>query len=120
MLQHRIDTRPRIRNAGRPAEKSAPAFLKWLRGRSCYLAGSRGHECSGKVRASHVDHAGGKGVGTKVTDRHAIPMCDGAHGEQHRIGWPAFQVQYGIEAVSAAEEFWQAWPGRAAWERARA
>lgn len=121
MLQHRIDTRPRIRNAGRPAEKSAPGFLKWLRGRACLIAGRAGHQCSGKVRACHVDYAGDKGVGTKVSDRFAVPMCDGAHGEQtDRLGWGPFEAKYGIKALDAAAEFWRAWPGRGAWERARA
>jgi hypothetical protein len=114
----RVDTRPRHRNAGRPAEKSAPGFLKWLRGRPCHLTGRAGHQCSGKVRACHVDYAGDKGVGTKVSDRFAIPMCDGAHGEQHQIGWRQFEAAHAIDALAASREFWRLWPGRGAWERA--
>ena len=120
LARRRADIRPRIRNAGRSAEKSAPGFLKWLRGRLCALARQHGHECRGKIVAAHVDHAGGKGVGTKVADRHAIPLCDGAHEEQHRVGWRSFEARYRLNAVELAEAFWRAWPGRAAWERARA
>lgn len=111
----RIDTRPRHRNARRPAEKDAPAFLKWLRGRPCHLQGYSA--CFGKVRACHVDPAGGKGIGAKVADRHAIPMCDGHHDEQHQRGWATFQALYAFDAVAVAAEFWRLWPARLAWER---
>lgn len=113
----RIDTRPRRRNAGRPAEKSAPGFLQWLRGRDCHLSGPHGTGCSGKVRACHVDHAGGKGMASKVADMHAIPMCDGHHGDQHRIGWRSFERLHAFDAVAVAAAFWSKWPGRRAWEQ---
>jgi hypothetical protein len=117
----RVDTRPRHRNAGRPAEKSAPTFLKWLRGRPCILARSPEHQCSGKVRACHVDYAGDKGMSTKVSDRFAVPMCDGAHREQTDVlGWGPFEEKHKLDALKAADQFWTAWPGRGAWERARA
>jgi hypothetical protein len=113
----RVDTRPRKRNAPRPAEKSAPGYLQWLRGRKCLADGSA---CSGKIEAAHVDYAGGKGVATKVADRFAIPLCSFHHGLQHSMGWATFNYvylqRYG-EALQAAETFWKAWPGRIAWER---
>ncbi|PQM29437.1 hypothetical protein CVO77_00420 [Sphingopyxis lindanitolerans] len=111
----RVDTRPRIRNAGRPAEKSAPAFLQWVRSRRCIL--EKTGACSGKVRACHVDYAGDKGMGTKVSDRHSFPACDGHHDEQHRIGWRTFEAKYRIICLDLAAQFWRAWPGRLAWER---
>jgi hypothetical protein len=114
----RADTRPRKRNAGRPAEKSAPAFLQWLRGRQCAIAGRLGHVCSGRIEAAHVDHAGGKGIGTKVADRHAISLCTGAHDEQHRRGWATFERIYMLDAMALAADFWRQWPGRAKWEAA--
>lgn len=115
----RIDTRPRHRNSHRADEwKRCEPFLKWLRGRSCMLADRGG--CSGKVRACHVDHAGGKGMGTKVADMHAIPMCDGHHTSQHAWGWMTFEANFKIDGVLAAAAYWQAWPGRRAWETARA
>jgi hypothetical protein len=108
---------PRHRNAGRPLDKSAPAFLQWLRGRACVLASLPGHECEGKIEAAHVDHAGGKGIGTKVADCHAIPLCSGAHRAQHSAGWRTFEMRHGINAVALAADFWRAWPGRVAWKR---
>lgn len=112
----RIDIRPRRKNAPRPLEKSAPAFLQWLRGRPC-------HTCTrptNRVEAAHVDHAGGKGVGTKVADRYAIPLCggpDGCHATQHRLGWRTFERINDFDAVQSTELYWRAWPGRIAWER---
>ena len=68
--------------------------------------------------AAHVDHAGGKGVGTKVADRFCIPLSDCCHRLQHWIGWPAFERDYivGKDAVKMAEAYWQAWPSRHLWE----
>jgi hypothetical protein len=119
----RIDTRPRKRNAPRPAEKSAPGFLQWLRGRECLVGNA---DCRGKSQAAHVDYAGDKGIGTKVSDRFAVPMCAHHHGMQHNMGWPRFETWFfrslkslGGEgyALRAAEQFWAKWPGRIAWER---
>lgn len=110
----RISTKPRHKNATRPAVKSAPAFLQWLRGRDCVMA----FNCEGGIEAAHVDYAGDKGMATKVADCHAIPMCSKHHAEQHRVGWRSFEAQHGnFDALSVAEQYWSAWPGRLAWER---
>jgi len=111
----KIDTSPRNKNAGRPAHKSAPGFLQFLRGRNCILAHTG--ECVGKVRACHWDQAGDKGMGTKVSDCWALPMCDGHHGEQHNIGWPRFVAKYQLAPREACIAFWRAWQGRVKWER---
>jgi len=114
----RPDTRPRHRNAGRPAEKSAPGYLQWLRGRACLLAPTGA--CVGKVRACHFDPYGDKGMGTKVSDRAALTMCDGHHAEQtDQLGWGPFQRKYGFDGLDMVGRYWRAWPGRAAWEAAR-
>jgi hypothetical protein len=110
----RVDVRPRKRNAPRPAEKSAPSFLQWLRGRDCLAVGGA---CFGRIEAAHVDFAGGKGIGTKVADRYAVPLCSFHHAKQHRWGWKTFQAAFQIDALAAAEAYWRAWPGRIAWER---
>lgn len=113
----RVDTRPRKRNAPRPAEKAAPGFLQWLRGRECFVGLGGTQDCEGKMEAAHVDHAGGKGMGTKVADRHAMPLCTKHHAEQHCIGWRTFEERYFFGAVGVAAGYWCAWPGRLAWER---
>lgn len=112
----RIDTRPRKRNSPRPAEKSAPQYLAWLRKRNCACGGTL-MWCDGRIVAAHVDHAGGKGMATKTADRNAIPLSDGCHREQHAVGWRTFEgCLPGKDAVAMAEAYWRAWPGRHAWE----
>ncbi|WBO23974.1 DUF968 domain-containing protein [Sphingomonas abietis] len=112
----RADIRPRHRNAGRPPEKSARAYLQWLRGRACLLAPTG--ECEGKIEACHFDPWGDKGVGTKVSDFAALPMCRRHHEIQtDRLGWPQFQTRYGFEGRAMVTRYWRAWPGRVAWER---
>lgn len=113
----RVDVRPRRRNAPRPAEKSAPGFLQWLRGREC--AAVHFGVCEGKLEAAHTYGAGNKGVGTKSNDAYAIPLCSRHHRLQHDRGWRTFEHEYGIgdgNAPKLAEAYWRAWPGRASWE----
>ena len=113
-----VSTKPRHRNA-RPAHKSAPGFLQYLRGRPCIFHDEGG--CAGKIQACHLDWAGDKGTGTKVSDRYALPMCGlGHHARQHSIGWDSFMAERGVtreELMRGAAKFWHAWPGRPAWER---
>ncbi|UAK23640.1 hypothetical protein [Sphingomonas nostoxanthinifaciens] len=121
----RKSTRPRRQNSHRADDiKRCPPFLQWVRGRSCLLLDKRGHECRGRVRACHVDYAGDKGVGTKVSDRHAVPMCDGAHAEQTgQLGWGPFEAKWGINALESAADLWRYWLDGtvmgAKWKRAR-
>lgn len=116
----RVDTRPRHKNAGRPAYKSARGFLQWLRGRPCAADGYG--LCDGCMTAAHVDHAGDKGMGTKVSDRFAIPLCLGHAMRQHQRGWLTFEKEClgGKSAVAMSEAYWKAWPGRRAWEESNA
>jgi hypothetical protein len=108
----RVDTRPRRQNAPRPAEKSAPSFLQWLRGRPCYCGG----QCAGRIEAAHVDYAGDKGIGTKVSDRFAVPLCAAHHAEQHQSGIRTFEARHSLNMLEASKAYWSAWPGRRAWE----
>lgn len=112
----RVDTRPRRKNAPRIAEKSAPQFLQWLRGRGCMVGNA---DCMGKIEAAHVDYAGGKGISTKVADRYAVPLCSHHHRLQHSIGWRRFEASLlsAGEALLATGQYWKNWPGRIAWER---
>ncbi len=113
----RVNVSARRKNAPRPAWKVADAFRQWLRGRPCAADGYG--LCEGRMIAAHVDHAGGKGIGTKVADRYCIPLCDGHHRRQHNRGWQTFEKEClgGKSAVAIAEAYWSAWPGRIAWER---
>lgn len=116
-MLRRSAIKPRRQNAPRPAEKNCSQFLQWLRGRPCFLAGHALGACEGRIEAAHVDHAGGKGMGTKVADKHAIPLCSTHHREQHSKGWGTFQAKYGFHAVDVAGDYWHLWPGRVAYER---
>jgi hypothetical protein len=115
----RVDVSPRRKNAPRPAEKSAPGFLQWIRGRHCLAAGSL-FACSERIESAHVDYAGDKGVATKVSDRYAIPLCSKHHHHQHATGWKSFETKCLLMPVGsclkAAENYWRQWPGRRAWE----
>jgi hypothetical protein len=114
----KIDVRPRRKNAPRIAEKSAPGFLQFIRGRECLFAFMGG--CEGKIEAMHLDFAGGKGVGTKVADRYAVPACGFHHRRQHTRGWISFCREAGMSKealLRGAAVFWHSWPGRIAWER---
>jgi hypothetical protein len=127
----RLNTAPRRQNAPRPAEKSAPTYLQWVRGRRCFLDGHRAGGCGwgdpprkSFVEAAHVDHGGDKGMGTKASDCWAIPLCQRHHDEQggkvgsfkQRGGWKSFELKYGFDAKDVAQQFWRAWPGRVKWE----
>lgn len=110
---------PRRKNAPRPAEKSAPGYLKWLRGRECYFRDRLGtkHCCSGKIEAAHTRGSGDKGMGTKNSDKYAIPLCSQHHRSQHVKGWRWYERLLEFDAAETAEAYWRAWPGRVKWER---
>jgi hypothetical protein len=114
----RVSSSPRRKNAPRPAEKSAPAFLQYIRGRECAFADHGG--CEGKIEAMHLDFAGDKGMSSKVSDRYAIPACSAHHRRQHSVGWLTFCKRMNVtkeQLLIAAARLWNAWPSRVAWER---
>lgn len=103
--------KPRIENSHRADEwKRVPGFLQWERGRECFIAlQDPTHVCVGKVRACHFDPWGDKGMGTKVSDNACLPMCDGAHDEQHRIGWPRFEAKHNFDGRNVVTHYWLQW-----------
>jgi hypothetical protein len=104
--------RPRVENSHRADEwKRCEPYLKWLRGRPCFLSihAPGKHVCAGKVRAVHFDPFGDKGMSTKVSDSAAYPECDGGHDEQHRIGWQSFQAKYGFDGRDVVTVYWLEW-----------
>jgi hypothetical protein len=108
----------RHRNSPRPAEKSAPGFLKFVRGYECAFQGIG--KCEGKVEAMHLDWAGGKGTGSKVADRFVIPGCSGHARRQHNKGWETFMREMNATRESLllmADYLWKHWPGRIAFEK---
>jgi hypothetical protein len=105
----RVNTKPRHQNSHKAdAWKRCEPFLKWLRGRPCFLEPTG--NCIGKVRACHFDPWGDKGVGTKVSDMASMPMCDGHHAEQTDVlGWPKFQSKYGFDGRDIVTAYWTEW-----------
>lgn len=104
----RVDTRPRHRNAPRPAWKVAKAYHQWLRGRPCALA--QDGSCSGRMEAAHTPDPGSKGIGTKAADHNAIPLCQGHHKRHTDKGWSAIGLtRESAQALAAA--YWAAWKG---------
>lgn len=114
--------KPRKQNSHRADSwKRCEPFLKWLRGRPCFLVGKG--ECSGSIAACHFDPWGDKGTGTKVSDSASFPMCGGPgghHDEQHRIGWQSFQRKHGFDGRDVVTAYWTEWltstPMGRAWE----
>ena len=98
--------RRRFRNSGRQNDgKRFPRHLIYVRGFECAIAGRLGHVCSGKIVAAHVDYAGGKGAGMKVSDAYTVPLCWAAHAEQTDVlAWPGFERKYGIDALAMSKE----------------
>ena len=109
----RVDTRPRKRNAPRPAWKVAASYLQWLRGRPCAVAGP---DCQGRIEAAHTPDPDSKGMGTKAADFCAVPLCTEHHRQQHQIGWDTFAKRNGIKSITEwRRAYWFAWPGWKAW-----
>lgn len=105
--------RPRHTNAPRPAWKVAEAFKQWLRGRPCAFEHLGG--CEGKMEAAHVADPHTKGMGTKAADRWCLPACQHHHREHTFKGWSALGITRD-QGHQMAEAYWNAWPGRKAWE----
>lgn len=103
-----VDTRPRKRNAPRPAWKVEKAFHQWLRGRKCAVAHLG--ECWGWMEAAHTPDPESKGVGTKAADRNAIPLCSAHHIQHTTQGWSAIGLTR-EKAQAMADEYWRMWKG---------
>lgn len=103
-----VDTRPKKRNAPRPAWKVATAYHQWLRGRECYAVALGG--CWGKMEAAHTPDPLSKGIGTKAADHNAIPLCQLHHRAHTVMGWSAIGLtRETAQAMAAA--YWKAWTG---------
>lgn len=104
----RVDTRPRKRNAPRPAWKVQKAYHQWLRGRPCAVA-SRGG-CWGHMEAAHTPDPMSKGTGIKAADHNAIPLCRGHHIQHTQCAWSSIGLTRDTARAMAAE-YWRRWTG---------
>lgn len=103
----RVNTKPRRKNAKRPAWKVQTAYLQWLRGRPCFCEGP---DCDGKIEAAHTPDPNSKGMGTKAADHNAIPLCSYHHRMHTTKGWSAIGLTRET-AQEAAASYWRAWKG---------
>lgn len=83
------------------------AYLQWLRGRPCAKAGV---DCKGKIEAAHTPDPASKGVGTKASDRNAMPLCVHHHHLHTNAGWSAIGLTRET-AQKMADAYWNAWKG---------
>jgi len=68
------------------------------------------------MEAMHVDHAGGKSMGLKVADFHAVPACSEAHRLYHQYGAKTWERTWGVDLVLAAKQYAAASPHKHLWE----
>lgn len=90
--------------------KRDPKYTAWVRQQRCLLysrfdrlAYSRGvpiwHRCLTGIECAHVQSRGAGGP-----DRgNVVPLCLGAHHEQHSIGTKSFEARWGINLKQEAE-----------------
>lgn len=92
---------------------------QWIRQFCCILFGKDGHSCAGKTEAAHVRSLTDGGMGMKPGDNWVIPLCSGAHAEQHHLGEFPFEHKYRIDMKAIAERLWSLSPARKKMEMQR-
>jgi hypothetical protein len=94
-----------------PEEWRNPAYRQFLReeGR-CVACPSADYTMLRKYLTVQCDPAHGppNGKGSKGPDAGCIPLCRAHHEEQHQMGWPAFEAQYGFNREREAAAWWKA------------
>lgn len=92
------------------AARRDPKYTAWVRQQKCALntfprkgfirnSSITWHMCTGAIQVAHVQSRGAGG-----SDRgNVVPLCLGAHHEQHSIGTKSFEAQWGINLKQEAE-----------------
>lgn len=83
----------------RVAVKRDRGYLDFLRAEGRCVLRAYSHRCEGPIDPCHGPV---NGMGSKGDDYGAIPMCRKAHNEQGRLGWPNFQLKYGLNRLAEA------------------
>lgn len=92
----------------KPRRERDEDYLKWIRAQKCAV--SFGYTCS-DVDAHHVRELGQGGIGTKPSDRRAIPLCREAHQNYHLWGRDVFERTYGIDIEALIARCNREYPG---------
>jgi hypothetical protein len=84
------------------------AYRAWIRERRCIACAACGPKT---MWHSTIDpaHTKNNGRGSKGADSDCIPLCRYHHQDQHRVGWPAFESEYGIDRHREAEAHYLAY-----------
>lgn len=90
-------SRPRLRDGG---------FLRFLRARSCAVCG-RAPPCE----AAHI-RIGFFAMGKKPDDKHATPLCQTCHREQHNMNESEFWKERGLDPFMIAKKLYEEYGGR--------
>lgn len=84
----------------KPKRVRDPKYLAWIRTQRCLLDWALSNEpkgCLFPVEAHHVREKGRRGIGTKPSDRRAVPLCKETHRWYHDHGREQFERDFGID-----------------------
>ena len=96
-----------LRPKPRPDPRRAAKHLAFLRELPCIACGAQP-----PCQAAHVRKGTDGGIGTKPSDKFALPLCgpsggsEGCHTKQHHTGEVSFWSALGIDAVDTALRLW--------------
>jgi hypothetical protein len=77
-----------IRPQPRPTRIRDEKYLAWIREQPCLVTM---HKPCDDIEAHHIRRNGKSGVGTKPSDRRAVPLCASLHRWYHERGHSEFQ-----------------------------
>ena len=107
--------KPQVRKQKkRFAARRDPVYAAWIGRHHCLLwhrsydANGNWHRCWGPVQVCHVKSrgAGGNDHGN------IVPLCAGAHDEQHRMGIRSFEQRWGVVLADEAKRLWRVYQAR--------
>jgi hypothetical protein len=89
----RRKTQPNFRRRGQ--------HLNFIRQLACVACGR-----AAPSEPAHVRTGTDGGVGTKPSDRYAVPLCTACHAKQHRVGELSFWSALRIDPLNVAFRLW--------------
>ena len=72
-------------------------YLKFIRLLPCCACGG--------TRSIEAAHVGPRGLGQKVDDKHALPLCRWCHKELHEVGPVEFAQKYALDFAALIAKF---------------
>jgi hypothetical protein len=93
--------RPVARGKPKPNLRRRVQHLVFVRQLPCVTCGK-----AAPSDAAHVPTGTDGGVGRKLGDRYAVPLCTICHAKQHRVGELTFWSALRIDPLNVALRFW--------------